>query len=390
MCAQATNALGLNQGVAHVEFAWTSNGPVLFELGARCGGGLTPQLAHHVSGVNEFVETCRMACGFAPEAFRPTARLGADYRFIIPPPGEISEAQLPENVRSHPQVLDAEVTVRPGETILPLQTTSDRAGFLAVIGEDRPAARRAADWACEQVILTYADGQRRPPCSLATLAAVEPTDESRVVLSSADEHRVVERYRKRIAESGLGPESLNSGSEEKQLLRCKIHQGALVTRNPEVLDIGCGLGSFLKYLKARNIPCRYTGYDIVPEYAAECRRFFPEARFEKRNALTDGIDGAYDTIVLSQVLNNRYKDSDNVGVMKRMLELAFAHTRISVSVDMLSDAADAPNPDLFYYSPEQMLAVARRISRRVVLRHDYRRFEFCLQLFHDDAPGFLP
>jgi trans-aconitate methyltransferase len=199
----------------------------------------------------------------------------------------------------------------------------------------------------------------------------------------------VERYRKRINEHGLGLASLNSGSQEKQALRCKVHQAALVTQNPEVLDIGCGLGSFLQFLNERNIACRYTGYDIVPEYVAECRRLFPDARFEKRNALTEGIDGTYDTIVLSQVLNNRYQNSDNVRVMKRMLELAYAHTRISVSVDMLSDAADAPKPDLFYYSPEEMLAFARKIARRVVLRHDYRPFEFCLQIFHDDAPGFL-
>jgi len=185
MCEQAIKALGLTQGVAHVEFAWTSNGPVLFELGARCGGGLTPQLASHVSGVNEFVETCRMACGLPPESFRPMAHLGADYRFIIPPPGQITEAHLPESVRSHPMVLDAEVTLRPGDTVLPLQTTSERGGFLAVIGEDRETAARAADWACGQVRLTYTDGHQRAPCSLATLASTGPANSGEFVLSSA-------------------------------------------------------------------------------------------------------------------------------------------------------------------------------------------------------------
>jgi len=66
MCHHAVNALGITQGVAHIEFGYTDHGPVLFELGARCGGGHTPQIAHHVSGVNEFVEACRMACGMPP------------------------------------------------------------------------------------------------------------------------------------------------------------------------------------------------------------------------------------------------------------------------------------------------------------------------------------
>jgi hypothetical protein len=287
-------------------------------------------------------------------------------------------------------VLDADVTARPGDTILPLQTTSDRAGFLAVIGENRKAAVRAADWVCGQVTLTYADGCQRQPFSLATLGDRAPAGETEGVLSLADECHVVERYRKRIAQHGLGLASLNSGSEEKQLLRCEVHQSALRTKNPEILDIGCGLGSFLQFLTGRNIPCRYTGYDIVPEYVAECRRLFPKGRFETCNVLNSGIEGKYDTILLSQVLNNRYQHSDNLKVMKRMLELAYAHSRISVSVDMLSNYADAQKPDLFYYSPEEMLGLARTIGRRVILRHDYRPFEFCVQIFHDDVPGFLP
>jgi biotin carboxylase/SAM-dependent methyltransferase len=389
MCDEAIKALGLTRGVAHVEFAWTNEGPVLFELGARCGGGLTPQLAYHVSGVNEFVETCRIACGLAPQSFRPTARRGADYRFVILPTGQLTDVQLPEKVRTHPAVLDAELTVRPGEQIHPLKTTSERAGFLAVVGEHRLAASQTADWACGQIVAKYADGQMKP-ASLTSLFAEKVDIEAEPVLSPADENYVVERYRQRIAKHGLELASLNSGSEEKQLLRCQVHHSAMRSHNPCILDIGCGLGSFLRYLEARNVPCRYTGYDIVPEYIAECRRLFPNARFELRNALTHGIDSQYDTIVLSQVLNNRYQDSDNVKVIRRMLKLAFAHARISVSVDMLSSYADRRNSEVFYYSPEEMFTFARTLTPRVLLRHDYRPFEFCLQLFHADVPGFIP
>ena len=55
-----------------------------------------------------------------------------------------------------------------------------------------------------------------------------------------------------------------------------------------------------------------------------------------RNIFLEGIAGSYDTVVMSQVLNNRYHKSDNMQVMQRALDLAFQHTRVSVSVDMLS------------------------------------------------------
>ena len=75
--------------------------------------------------------------------------------------------------------------------------------------------------------------------------------------------------------------------------------------------------------------------------------------------------------------------------MRRALELAFRHSRTSVSVDMLSTYVDFRNPDLYYYSPEDIFRMAKTIAPRVTLRHDYRAFEFCVQLFHQDAEGYL-
>ncbi|HEY1679256.1 MAG TPA: class I SAM-dependent methyltransferase [Candidatus Sulfotelmatobacter sp.] len=209
------------------------------------------------------------------------------------------------------------------------------------------------------------------------------------VLDPADVSLVVERYQRRIAEHGPTFASLNSGSEAKQALRHSVHASALQGAQPSVLEIGCGLGDFYKSLFANHRDCQYHGYDIVPEYIAECRRYFPQARFEVRNVFLAGIEGTYDSIVMSQVLNNRYRKSDNMRVMKQALELAFRHTRVSVSIDMLSTYVDFQNPDLFYYSPEEIFRMAKAIAPRVALRHDYRPFEFCVQLFHPEAEGYL-
>src|SRR5439155_18427334 len=125
-------------------------------------------------------------------------------------------------------------------------------------------------------------------------------------------------------------------------------------------------------------------YDIVPEYVAECQRAYPQAKFEVRNIFLDGIASTYDTVVMSQVLNNRYQKSDKMQVTRSALELSFQHTRVSVSVDMLSTYVDFRNPDLYYYSPEEIFRMAKAIAPRVLIRHDYRAFEFCIQLLHPE------
>ena len=209
------------------------------------------------------------------------------------------------------------------------------------------------------------------------------------LLDPDDVSQVVRRYQQRIAERGPSFASLNSGSEAKQAMRHSVHSTALRGVKPSVLEIGCGLADFYKYLLEHQLDCSYNGYDIVPEYIDECRRVYPQAKFALRNVFVEGIEGTYDTIAMSQVLNNRYQKSDNVQVMQRALELAFEHTRVSVSVDMLSTYVDFCNPDLFYYSPEEIFRIAHKISSRVLLRHDYRAFEFCIQLFHDGVEGYI-
>jgi biotin carboxylase len=166
MCHRAVQALGLTQGVAHVEFGYTAQGPVLFELGARCGGGHTPQIAHHVSGVDEFVEACRMACGMPPSQFVPTRRRGADYRFLVFPPGLVQSAEIPATLAEDDSVLDAGVTMQPGDEIRPLRSTSERAGFLVAVANTLQEAVERADRGCREVLICYADGTTRHAAEL--------------------------------------------------------------------------------------------------------------------------------------------------------------------------------------------------------------------------------
>jgi len=158
MCDRAVKALGLTQGVAHVEFCYTRRGPVLFEIGARCGGGHTSQIAHHVSGVNEFVEACRMACGMAPAQFLPLYGRGADYRFLIFEPGVVESIYIPANVSTNLSVIDVGITVQPGQTIGPLHSTSDRSGFLVVTGKTLEEAVAQADEGCQRITVRFNDG----------------------------------------------------------------------------------------------------------------------------------------------------------------------------------------------------------------------------------------
>jgi hypothetical protein len=208
-------------------------------------------------------------------------------------------------------------------------------------------------------------------------------------LSQEDLEMIIDRYKKRIGEFGPTLQSLNSGSPEKQQIRHAVHLSSFRTENPSVLDIGCGLADFYHFLSSRHVEVSYTGYDVVEEYINACQSKIKHAHFESRNIFESGIDGVFDNIVFSQVLNNRYKSSDNFEVMKQAITTAFKHARVAVSIDMMSSYVDFKSDELYYYSPEKVFEFCRQLTKRVIIRHDYRPYEFCVQLFQENAPGYV-
>src|SRR2546428_11299742 len=81
-----------------------------------------------------------------------------------------------------------------------------------------------------------------------------------------------ERYRKRWRQHGYHVKTLgwNKGCQNVRF------QAALEQVRPEecasILDVGCGFGDLLTYLRERDWPGIYTGIDIVPELIAEAQR----------------------------------------------------------------------------------------------------------------------
>jgi SAM-dependent methyltransferase len=188
-------------------------------------------------------------------------------------------------------------------------------------------------------------------------------------------------YQDRIKVYGTTFESLSAGPLERERIRHGVHASALTGPEPQILDIGCGIGRFYRFLKESARTCHYTGYDIVPEYVVHCRALYPEIRVIERNILEQAIEGEFDTIVASQVFNHRYSQGRNLEVLERLLRDAFGVCRSSVSIDMLSTYVDYEEGHLYYYRPEQVFAMAKGIARRVLLRHDFAPFEFCIQLY---------
>lgn len=197
-----------------------------------------------------------------------------------------------------------------------------------------------------------------------------------------DKERIIERYNMRLARYGDNIRTLASGTEDRRRIRFQILCDVGLTSGCSVLDLGCGFGDFYAYLQEYDLKVHYVGYDIVPELINIGRKKYPFAEFVVKDIEIESFP-EFDFIVSSSAFNLPLKQEDNYTFVENILRLCFAHAKRGVAIDFLTSYVDFESSEGFHYNPERIFALAKKITKRVCLRHDYPLYEFCVYLYPD-------
>jgi biotin carboxylase len=152
--------LGLRVGAFHVEIWQTPTGVVLGEVHSRFGGDwIHKMLEYAIPGIELFGLIIDDMLGLprTPGPLEPSR--GAAVRYLTPSPGRIVGVEGWDEVRAHPAVLHAELSVGPGAEIPPLHCSGDRIGLIVVGAETSTRARELAEELASSVrFVTASDG----------------------------------------------------------------------------------------------------------------------------------------------------------------------------------------------------------------------------------------
>ena len=144
--AAAARALGLETGPVHAELRWSEadRGPVLVEIAARPIGGLCARSLRFESGfsLEDVVVRHALGAGAAP------ARLaGASGVMMIPTPARVPSALRAVDgvteARAVAGIDDVVISVRIGETLVPLPEGASYTGFIFATGDDAASVEEA-------------------------------------------------------------------------------------------------------------------------------------------------------------------------------------------------------------------------------------------------------
>ncbi|MEV4920273.1 ATP-grasp domain-containing protein [Streptomyces tirandamycinicus] len=134
-------AMGVTDGPSHTEIRLSSRGPVVIESHNRLGGGNIVELVEAAYGIDMVAYGAAWPLGLTePLTSPPEAKGAAAMRAVLREPGTVTSVSGVEEVRARPDVLAAQVSVRPGDTVRPLRDNWDRLGSVVVTAGDTDAA----------------------------------------------------------------------------------------------------------------------------------------------------------------------------------------------------------------------------------------------------------
>ncbi len=148
---------------------------------------------------------------------------------------------------------------------------------------------------------------------------------------------------------GLSPQGQHLRFEE--LLTIGDIQGK------KILDYGCGKGDLYQFLKSKNVPVSYTGFDINRSLISFAEGKFPEADFRVFDIVEDRLNEDFDYIFLCGVFNLKVSGLDET--IRKVLKMLFERCSTALAFNALSAHSRKKDFELNYIDPQEILEFAK-------------------------------
>ncbi|TAJ24816.1 MAG: class I SAM-dependent methyltransferase [Planctomycetota bacterium] len=192
-------------------------------------------------------------------------------------------------------------------------------------------------------------------------------------------------YDQRAPVAVHGYQAADWGSQASQERRFEVLAAGGALGAGSVLDVGCGSGDLLHWLRARDWRGAYTGIDISDAMLARARAAAPDARFERASVLELGAQPVErcDWVLASGIFARRVHAPEEF--FERALVAMLRAARRGVALNCLSSVGRAAEPGEWRCDPRLALSIARHRAGdsggRAVLRDDYHPGDFTLYVY---------
>ena len=193
-------------------------------------------------------------------------------------------------------------------------------------------------------------------------------------------NKLIEFYDQNVRKHNNDIKSVAWGSRESQQKRFEILSQIADLEGRSVLDVGCGLGDFYRWLKDRYRDIKYTGVDITPSMVELASKKHPGAKFYILDILeSNSVMPAYDFVFASGIFNRRITKHKHF--IKDTIVRMFDLSKQGIAFNIMSTKADFMEKKEYYADPGKMLDFCLGLSRKVALMHNYMPHDFTVFVY---------
>lgn len=194
-------------------------------------------------------------------------------------------------------------------------------------------------------------------------------------------------YESALAQHGTTPQGVDwNGAESHDRRHAQFLRLLAEDTRASVIDLGCGFGDFLRFLRTAGYRGRFIGYDVAPSMIEKAKELHSGDRDCLWHVGARPPEQA-DFAVASGIFNVRgdipeedWKAyvHDTIDILARAGRRGFGFNVLSLSSD-----PDRRRPNLHYADPAALLGhCLSRYGRSVALLQDYGLYEFTVIVRH--------
>lgn len=186
------------------------------------------------------------------------------------------------------------------------------------------------------------------------------------------------RFNSKFAKYGTNIKSLGWDNKKNQYIRFDIAIKDLkIKKNDTILDIGCGFGDFVEFLKIRKIKFKnYLGIDLNKNFVRLAKKKenkkikFIELDFYKKNFVKK-----FDYVFMIGIGNFNLKSKNkNLNYLNLLISKGYKISKKGLIIDFISFQDSKKNKIenfIFHYNPSDVLKLCQKLSDNFIVNHNY-------------------
>lgn len=192
-------------------------------------------------------------------------------------------------------------------------------------------------------------------------------------------NKKIKGYTNTFEKYGDSPKSLQWAGKNAAEVRYRELVSDLDFENKSILDVGCGMGGVIDYIKKKTKKINYTGIDLVQDFIKSAREKYPKYKFIVGDYFNDPQNKKYDIVMTSGTLNSGL---DDLKYKKQAIKTMFENTKEAVVFNM---AGNFPKPRngkrVKYVDSKKILDYCFTLTNKLIFRHHYHNKDFTIVLF---------